>query len=253
VAPRILDDASPLLTAAGRLLAPPVAPKLLSQLGPGVTALNQLEHSLPSLLSQVTPVSKCVQNGVVPVLDKPVDDGKLSTGQPVWQELVRYPVGLVSSAQNFSGNGYGVRYSFGLSEQLFGTNLTSPDNLVLLGSSPLVGARPTWIPGEQPPLAPNADCQTQPLTSLAATNTAAPAPNHVINASFARGWTVSDLTGKVSRRSRLLRDGGRRDEACGVRSPPEPRVDRRDLGADRAGGRDRLLHPPQRRAGAPVG
>jgi virulence factor Mce-like protein len=199
-APHILDDATPLLDAAGRLLAPSVAPVLLDDLQPAVRSLDQLERTLPSLLNQVTPVSRCVQSKVVPVLDTPVDDGKLSTGQPVWQELVRYPVGLTSAAQNFAGNGYGVRYSFGLSEQLLGTPLGTPDNLLSITSQPLVGARPAYVPGKQPPLEPGVDCQTQPLTSLAATSIPASQPDsrfHITPRDLA-GWTVSRLQSKVT-------------------------------------------------------
>jgi phospholipid/cholesterol/gamma-HCH transport system substrate-binding protein len=192
-APKVLDDATPLLDAATRLLAPSVAPVLLRELSPAITSLDLLERKLPALLNLVTPVSQCVQNKVVPVMDQPVNDGKLSTGQPSWQELVRYPVGLVSSAQNFTGNGYGVRYSFGLSEQLLGTNLGSPDNLLMLGSSPIVGARPLYVPGSQPPMEPNVDCTTQPLTSLAATNGVAAKPDHVFRFQPAQPWTGAQL------------------------------------------------------------
>ncbi len=93
-APSVLDDATPLLNAASRLFAPDVAPVLLRELGPAVSSLNLLEQKLPALLELIKPVARCVQDKVVPVLDEPVNDGKLSTGQPVWQELVRYPVGL---------------------------------------------------------------------------------------------------------------------------------------------------------------
>jgi phospholipid/cholesterol/gamma-HCH transport system substrate-binding protein len=192
-APSVLDDATPLLNAASRLFAPNVAPVLLRELGPAVSSLNLLEQKLPALLNLVKPVAQCVQDKVVPVLDQPVDDGKLSTGQPVWQELVRYPVGLTSSASNFSGNGYGVRYSFGLSEQLVGTNLGSPDNLLMLGSTPLVGARPAYVPGSQPPMQPNANCESQPLTSLAATNTPAPKPSFDIHLKPTTPWTAAQL------------------------------------------------------------
>ena len=192
-APSVLTDATPLLDAAERLLAPSVAPVLLSELSPALSSLDQLERQLPSLLNLVTPVGQCVANKIVPVVDQPVNDGQLSTGQPVWQELVRYPVGLVSSAQNYSGNGYGVRYSFGLSEQLIGTNLGSPDNLLALGSTPLAGARPEYTPGSQPPLEPNADCTTQPLTSLAATNVPAPKASFDIKLKRTKPWTAKQL------------------------------------------------------------
>ncbi|HWE34710.1 MAG TPA: MlaD family protein [Solirubrobacteraceae bacterium] len=196
-APSVLTDATPLLDAAQRLLAPSVAPVLLRELSPALSSLDQLERQLPTLLNLVTPVGRCVANKVVPVVDQPVNDGKLSTGQPVWQELARYPVGLTSSAQNYSGNGYGVRYSFGLSEHLIGTNLGSLDNLLELSSTPLSGARPQYTPGSQPPLEPNADCQTQPLTSLAATNVPAPKPAFDITLKKTKPWTPSQLAAQL--------------------------------------------------------
>ncbi len=192
-APSVLNDATPLLDAAGRLLAPSVAPVLLSELSPALSSLDQLERQLPALLNLVTPVGQCVANKVVPVVDQPVNDGQLSTGQPVWQELARYPVGLTSSAQNYTGNGYGVRYSFGLSEHLIGTNLGSLDNLLELSSTPISGARPQYTPGSQPPLQPNADCTTQPLTSLAASNVPAPKASFDITLKRAKPWTGKQL------------------------------------------------------------
>jgi hypothetical protein len=199
ITPRVLGDASPLLDAASRLLAPSVAPVLLRELSPALSSLRTLETTLPNLLNQVTPVGQCVSSKIVPVLDQPVDDGKLSTGQPVWQELVRYPVGLTSAAQNFGGNGYGVRYSFGLSEQLLGTFLGTPDNLLSIGSTPLVGARPAYVPGQQPPMEPNVDCRTQPLTSLAAQSIPASAPDHrfTITPKDLVGWTVGRVQSAV--------------------------------------------------------
>jgi virulence factor Mce-like protein len=209
-APAILDDATPLLHAAQTLLSPSVAPVLLRDLSPALSSLDLLERRLPALLHLVTPVGRCVAQKVVPVMDQPVNDGRLSTGQPVWQELARYPVGLTSSAQNFAGNGYGVRYSFGLSEQLVGTNLGSVDNLLMLGpkNDPLIGARPAYVPGSQPPLAPNADCTAQPLTSLAASNAPAPKPNHVIDLKPAPLWTAAQLAEHL--KSSLAALGGRR-------------------------------------------
>jgi hypothetical protein len=60
-------------------------------------------------------------------------------------------------------------------------------------NDPLVGARPLYTPGSQPPLEPNADCTTQPETSLAAQNAPAAKPDHSFSFGPAQRWTAAEL------------------------------------------------------------
>jgi phospholipid/cholesterol/gamma-HCH transport system substrate-binding protein len=203
-APRVLDDSQPFLTAAAQLLAPSKAPALLKQLGPSVQQLNGLETDLPALLNLVTPVANCVTNRVVPILGSSVDDGNLSTGQPVWQEAVRFPIGLGSAAQNFSGSGYSVRYSFGIDQTAIGTPLVSPDNLFMLSGQPVLGARPQYTPGSQPPFKPDVPCESQPLTSLKATNAPATATQRSVRLRTAPGWSAKQLSDRLASAVKVL-------------------------------------------------
>jgi hypothetical protein len=196
-APRVLDDSQPFLAATATLLSPSKAPALLRQLVPSVTQLNGLEKDLPGFLDQVTPVSNCVADKIVPVLDKQADDGQFTTDQPIWQELVRFPVGLGSAAQNFSGNGYSVRYSFGIDQTAVGQTLVNPDSLFMLSGNPVLGARPVYTPGHQPPFKPDVPCASQPVTSLAASNAPAPAGQTVTRIHKEPGWSAAKLEREV--------------------------------------------------------
>ena len=196
-APKVLDDSQPFLTATAKLVSPGKAPALLAQLVPSVTQLNGLEQDLPAFLNQVTPVANCVADNIVPVLNKQIDDGQFTTNQPVWQELIRFPVGLGSAAQNFSGNGYSVRYSFGLDQTAVGQRLVNPDALFMLSSNPVLGARPLYTPGHQPPFKPDVPCSSQPVTSLDASNGAAPANQTAVRIHRQPGWSASKLKSEL--------------------------------------------------------
>ncbi|UTI65122.1 MlaD family protein [Paraconexibacter antarcticus] len=173
-APPVLDHAVPFLHALGGLTAPARLPALVTQLRAAAPAISRVEATLPPLLDVVRPVSQCVTTRVVPVLDATVPDGPLTAkGRTVWQELFSLGTGLLSSQQNFGGDGYSTRYSFGLGAEGFATKLPGPGNLIQLGSDQTLGSRPAFH-NDQPAFAPDAPCLTQPLTSLQA-DTAPPA------------------------------------------------------------------------------
>ena len=48
-------------------------------------------------------------------------DPPLTTGEPVYRELLDVTVGLASASQNFTGNGPAVRYHAGFGDQLVTT------------------------------------------------------------------------------------------------------------------------------------
>ena len=80
-----------------------------------------------------------------------VPDGHLSTDQPVWQDLLHGLANLTAAQGNYGGDGYATRYSFGLSQNVVTTSVNAQSDLVMLAGEPLVGSRPKWTPGHQPP------------------------------------------------------------------------------------------------------
>ena len=202
VAPGVLDDAIPFTRAFGDLLGRDRLPALVDDLRPVTGRLRELEGSLPELLRLVRRVSQCTSDNVLPVLNTNVDDGALSTHQPVWQDLIHGAQGLLSSQQNFGGDGYSTRFSFGLDKTVVATR-TGVADLVQLGDEPIVGARPRWTPGHQPPYKPDVPCETQPVQSTAAPAAPAPKPFATVRLQPAGSWTHDELVGHL--RSTLRR------------------------------------------------
>lgn len=166
-----LDDALPFLGEVARLVAPAALPALTRQLRPTIRTLADVEPDLAGLLSLVAPVSACVRDRALPVLEATVDDGPLSTGQPVWEEVLHAATGLTSATQNFDGTGYSTRYSFGTGEAIvsLGEATTPADQLFALGT--IDGSRPAR-PDRLPPFRPNAPCEAQQFPDLRAETSA---------------------------------------------------------------------------------
>ena len=174
VTPETLDQSRPFLAAVDRLVAPGVIPALSRDLSPALREIRAIAAPLRALLPPVDRVSRCVSTNVVPVLSAQVDDGPLSSGEPVWKELVRASVGLTSASQNFDGNGPDLRYSLGVGDQTvsLGEGTTTGD-LFARTDNPILGSRPQ-MPKQAPPHRPDVPCAGQALPDLK--TSAAPRP-----------------------------------------------------------------------------
>jgi ABC-type transporter Mla subunit MlaD len=173
--PQTLRLANPLLDQAAKLIAPDELPALLAQLDPAVHELRVLEPQLGRLLGTLRPITECVRTNALPTLKKPVVDPPLSTGQPVYRELLDVTVGLASAAQNFTGDGQAVRYHAGFGDQLVTTGKVPglQEPLVGLTSEPLLGSRPRFT-GKKPPFRPDVPCGSQQPPDLTAETGPAP-------------------------------------------------------------------------------
>lgn len=168
-APPALRDATRLVGQLGALTRPSQLPRLLTTIAPLVRELPSTESRLEALFGQVTPVSDCVRTRVVPVLETKLDDGVLSTGRPVSDDILHAAVGLASSSGSFDANGPYIRY-------LLGTGFDSLDLETIAGiGKPVAKAlpsalrtRPKPLPDAAVPAArPDHPCRDQPLPSLA--------------------------------------------------------------------------------------
>ena len=175
-APPTLDRALPVLRQLSRLLSARELPAVVSALRPTVRTLAALQPRLIAVFDLVRPVTECVRRNALPVLEAKIDDDHLSTGQPVWLELVHGMTGLASASQDFDGNGTAVRYHGGYGDQLFSTGrIPQVGQLFGLTEEPLIGSRPPF-PGSQrqPPFRPDVPCETQRVVDLRTTSVPAP-------------------------------------------------------------------------------
>jgi hypothetical protein len=168
VASPTLRSANVLLDQASALIRPAELPALVDQLDPAVVSLAKLEPQLRDLLSLLNPVTECLRTNSLPTLKKKVDDGALSTGMPVYQELLASIVGLASASQNFDGNGPALRYHAGFGDELVSLGDSSPEGAVVgLASQPILGTRPAYT-GIRPPFRPDVPCGQDEPANLAA-------------------------------------------------------------------------------------
>lgn len=174
-APGAIRDLRPTLRSAGRLVAPNALPRLTKDLTPALRRTAAIEQPLGTLLSRLQPTAECVSRNVVPVLNAKLDDGALSTGQPVWRDLLHAAPGLASAAGNFDGAGHWIRYYAGVGDDSVATALPAVDDvLATLSPEPVIGARPRWTPGQTPPLVDRVPCRETDRPNLKADAVAAP-------------------------------------------------------------------------------
>ncbi|WP_196189125.1 MlaD family protein [Conexibacter sp. W3-3-2] len=188
VAPPVLRGTVRLLDQLERATRPAELPGLIATLRPALTELPRLTDRLQTLFPLVTPVSDCVRERVTPVLETKLDDGALSSGRPLWQDLVHAMVGLNSAASTFDGNGHQVRYLAGIGDQVIGSgDIPGLGPLLGVGPEPIQGVRPRWNgPGKFPPFRPDLPCRDQPAPDLRA-------PASAPTAMTARSATAAEL------------------------------------------------------------
>jgi phospholipid/cholesterol/gamma-HCH transport system substrate-binding protein len=168
-APPSLRDANALVDQVRALLRARELPALLDQLDPALAQLRELEPRLSELLTLLRPVTECLRTNAVPTLKKSVDDGDLTTGEPLYRELLYSTVGLASASQNFDGNGPALRYHAGFGDEMVSFGGANPEPLFALAAQPILGTRPAYT-GKVPPFRPDVPCgRNQPPDLKAAT------------------------------------------------------------------------------------
>jgi ABC-type transporter Mla subunit MlaD len=200
-APGALDASRPFLKQVSGLVQPAELTGLERDLSPALRQLQALAPPLTGLLGKVGRVSSCVSDHVVPVLQTTVDDGDLSSGVPVWQDLVRATVGINSAGQNFDGDGPDLRFSLSEGDQTLSLGRgPSTGDLFARGPRPLIGSRPQ-MPPALPPLRPDVPCHGQTVPSL---------KTDVLPTPTAPPTAAPTLSGKQGRSLRALVNGKRR-------------------------------------------
>ena len=168
--PGVLDHTVPVLQQTRALVSDRELPALVDALTPAVNGLEPLQKQLLVLFPKVTTVTDCVRDNAVPALLQEVPDGDLSTGNPVYQDLIHAFPGLASASQNFDGNGYSIRYQAGVGDTSLATGqLPGIGQLIGIGAEPVAGSRPRWLgPGVDytPDIRPDVPCAGQKVPDL---------------------------------------------------------------------------------------
>jgi virulence factor Mce-like protein len=169
LAPEALRRTSALLDQADALTQPERLPAVTRSLQPIARRLPSSERRLQALFGWVTPVSDCVRARALPVLNTKLDDGALSTGRPVWQDLLHASVGLASAAASFDANGTFIRYLYSAGGDTLSVEEVPGGKLVAAGVPSNLRVRPRPLPAPKiPPYHPEATCRKQAPPNLAA-------------------------------------------------------------------------------------
>jgi virulence factor Mce-like protein len=130
--PQLVSGLNAQLRAVNNVIKPGQRTQLIS-------SLHTLLVNIPTVLAQTAnffpatkPAADCLSEKVVPLLDETVQDGSLSTGDPVWKDIVHMLPNLSAASGNFDSNGPYLRALIGLDNQ------SVPSSL--LGSVPGVGS-----------------------------------------------------------------------------------------------------------------
>lgn len=166
-APRAFRRTTKVLQDLGGLVAPERRANTIAALETAFRDLPTAVVRLAELFPTVKPLTDCLSSHIVPVLESEVPDGELATGRPAWQDFVHGLTGLAGAAQNFDGNGYALRYQFGLDGSTISlANIPVVGQLVARGPSNL-RSRPLPRDDRKPPTQhPNKVCSEQPVPSL---------------------------------------------------------------------------------------
>jgi phospholipid/cholesterol/gamma-HCH transport system substrate-binding protein len=153
-----IGQALPWLAQATALLAPSELGGLVSDLTPAVQATASTIHSSTALVSQSNALARCVTHNLVPTGNTVIQDPPLTSGVPVYQELLESAVGIAGAGQNFDGNGRYLRSSPGGGSDAVQTSVLGSQG-PLFGNAVLapLGTRPAW-PGKTPPVKSTTPC-----------------------------------------------------------------------------------------------
>jgi phospholipid/cholesterol/gamma-HCH transport system substrate-binding protein len=156
--PGVVNATIPLSAELRKGLEPDELPALISEGAPTVRALSGAAPDTTVTFAGLRDPVTCLKDDVVPTLKSSVNDGKFTTGQPTYRELLYALTGLASATRDFDGNGFATRYYAGFGTELVTTPFGDPlAPLFGLADDPVVGSRPKKPP-EAPPLRPDVPC-----------------------------------------------------------------------------------------------
>lgn len=164
-APPALRSTTALLQQLRAFTRPAELPQLVDRVDPVLDDLPALQTQLTRAFPYLESVARCVATRIVPTLKTEVPDEHLSTGRPVWQDLMHMATALAGASPNFDGNGTTIRLGVTESQQALAGVIPGIGEVV--GGGAPQGVRPTWLGyGVEPPYRPDTDCSAQTLPDL---------------------------------------------------------------------------------------
>ncbi len=173
--PGALRPTNAVLDQIGAISRPAELPRLLTRLAPTTARLPQLEARLRALFGYTTQVTDCISTHIVPALSSKIQDGKHTTGDPAWLDLLHAITGFTSASTSYDGNGGTFRA--GLAFGPTALQGVIPGLGPVVGRfTPVEGVRPVWLGyGVEPPYRPDERCADQKLPDLNAQSGEPPA------------------------------------------------------------------------------
>jgi phospholipid/cholesterol/gamma-HCH transport system substrate-binding protein len=189
-APDTLRKTNRLLDQIGAVTRPQELPRLLDRLKPITSNLPSLEPRLRALFAYTTQVTDCISTHVVPVLNTKIQDGKHTTGDPAWLDLLHAVTGFTSASTSFDGNAGTFRAGLAFGPTALQGVIPGLGTIAGNINQDIQGVRPAWLGyGVEPPYRPDAPCADQKLPMLNVQP--APAPRWGLHA--ISGTTLSKL------------------------------------------------------------
>ncbi|MEV4423543.1 hypothetical protein AB0L40_26780 [Patulibacter sp. NPDC049589] len=184
--------------------APAELPALVRAARPLVRELLPAAEDGAATLEQATPLLQCLRDKLVPAFGRRIDDGTLTTGTTVLQELMSLSTGLASSGATFDANGWLVRLAVTLGPRSLTTGSASGIGPFSASTAGIEGARPVWYGRDgKPPFLPDARCADQPVPDLRAASR--PVPTTRAAGTPAAATPPTDAAGVDRLRARLRR------------------------------------------------
>jgi phospholipid/cholesterol/gamma-HCH transport system substrate-binding protein len=153
-----IGQALPWLAQATALLAPSELGGLVADLTPAIQATGSTITESTRLVSASDALARCLVHNLIPTGNTVIQDPPLTTGVPVYQELLESAVGIAGAGQNFDGNGRYLRSSPAGGSVLVQTGALGSQG-PLFGNAVLapLGTRPAW-PGKAPAVKSSVPC-----------------------------------------------------------------------------------------------
>ncbi len=174
IAPPVLNRTADLLVQIDALARSRNSPsdfvRVLIKFRTALPEIPRLALLARGLFPFVGPIVTCLNDHLSPVLNSKLDDGALSSGRPVWQDLLHVLPGFAGGSQNFDANGPWARYLGSTGNDTLSTGDVPGVGRLFGGTSaPLEGVRPVWNgTNGYPPFRPDQDCSQQKLPDLRA-------------------------------------------------------------------------------------
>lgn len=166
-APATLRKTNRMLDQLGAITRPAELPRLLARLAPVTRDLPVLERRLLALFGYTTQVTDCISTHVVPVLNTKIQDGKHTTGDPAWLDLLHGITGFTSSATSYDGNAGTFRAGTAFGPAVLQGAIPGLGTIAGNINRDIQGVRPAWLGyGVEPPYRPDVPCAEQKLPEL---------------------------------------------------------------------------------------